>query len=288
MTTVTTDTEIVTQATSVVSLDKIITRIKKSLALAEDAAKRGAQAEADAANEMAAKLIARHQVDSAMLAEAGEIKDVIVNKKIKITTNYTQDKKHLLHCIARGMGAQAISIRTRRSGTEQSYTYSVHVFAFESDMQRIEMLFELLCTQMMVGANTAEIPYWENKRSFRKSWMSGFAYAIEERLARNIKEMVESTFIELEGNGPALAIEQDNRTWSSKAERAGRKKSKSTELVLKGRDEQVKEQYKVAYPKVVKTYRSLRGSGWGKGNEAGKKASLGSNEIGNRKKALVG
>lgn len=281
-------TDTVEKAKNTDDLAKIIGRIRAALALAEDAAKRGNENEANNANEMAAKLVARHSIDSAMLAESGEIKDVIVNKFFQIDKNYTIDKRHLLWAIAKGLGAEAIYISTRRSGTRQSYNHKVHVFAYESDMARIEFLYELLSTQMLLGAAAAHIPSYENKRSYRKSWMEGFSSAIRTRLERNVRETAAAEAAEAEEkNSFFKAIEGDDRSWGDNGEElpAG----PSAELVLSSRKQRVNDDYKKAHPKVRSISRTLSGSGWSGGYRAGSQASLGGNHLGGSKtKALAG
>lgn len=284
--------EITVESKSATDLAKIIDKIRKALALAEDAAKRGSQAEADLANEVAAKLTARHSIDSAMLAESGVVEDVIINKRILITENYTIDKRNLLWAIAKGLGAEAIFLTTRRSGTRQSYSHRVHVFAYQSDMERIEFLFELLQTQMLLGAAAAHIPSYENKRSYRKSWMEGFAAAIRTRLERNIRETAAAQTAEAQAKNEFFSdrkaiegqddFDLDLDDFDGPAE-------PSAALVLSTRKERVRDDYKKAYPKVRTINRTLNGSGWSGGYRAGSTASLGGNHVGNgSRKSLAG
>ena len=216
--------------------------------------------EAEAANALAAKLISKHGIDQALLADKGEIKDVIVNKLIPLSAVYQNDKRVLFNSIVHALGAQVIFIRSRRPGTAQSYTLSAHVFAYESDMARIELLFEMLQPQMLLGAAAAHVPYWENARSFRKSWMSGFISAIHGRLKATKKEATKEA-----GTG--------------------------TDLVLFNREKAVEVAYKATFdPKhtINSAPRRLAGSGREQGYAAGQKASFGGNNIGGSRRALAG
>ncbi len=237
--------------------DPMINRVRKLLKLAESAAKIGSQAEADTFNEKAMALIAAHGVDQALLAEKGEIQDALVNKIIPIKDVYTLDRLGLLFAIVRGVGAKALYIKRRRSGTQQSYSYVMHVFAYQSDLDRIEFLFEMLQPQMLFGAAAARVPLRENARSYRKSWMTGFSAAIEERLKRNQKQAVTEA-----GTG--------------------------TDLVLFDRSKAVEVAYTTRYPKTVSTSRSLNGSGRSQGYAAGQRASFGNNNIGGSRVAIAG
>lgn len=240
--------------------DPQIRRISALLKKAESLVRMGdenSQREADACNEMAAKLISKHNIDQAMLAAKGEIEDAIISKYIRMSDGYTIDKKVLLNSIIKALKAQVVFIKTRRPGTEQSYKYVAHVFAYERDLERIEFLFEMLQPQMLLGAAAAQAPYWENKRSFRKSWMLGFSAAIKERLQRTQTEATAEA-----GAG--------------------------TDLVLFDRSQAVKQSFDIAHPPkgISRTPRSLQGSGLSQGYVAGQKASFGDNQLGNSRRAL--
>lgn len=235
--------------------DPKISVIKALLKQAESAAKLGNQAEADTYNEKASALIAKYGVDQALLAEKGQIKDALISRRITIPDNYAMDKRVLLHRIVIALGAKVIFLTIKKPGTAQSYSYVGHVFAFESDMERIQFLFDLLSTQMVLGAAAANVPLWENARSYRKSWMLGFADAINARLKRHVKQASTDS-----GTG--------------------------TDLVLFNRSSAVEKAYKTAYPKTHTSGRSLQGTGRSDGYAAGQRASLGTNNIGGSRVAL--
>ena len=238
--------------------DPMILKVKALLMKAESAAELGNQAEADAYNEKAAALIAKYGVDQALLAESGEIVDKITSKKIGIPQNYAMDKRFLLACITLALGGKMVVLSARRTGTCQSYAYTAHIFAYESDLERIEFLFDLLSNQMVLGAAGAHIPPWENKRSFRKSWMSGFSQAIYHRLQRNTAQAAANA-----GTG--------------------------TDLVLFNRNTAVARVHDDTYPVLGKaTARNLVGSGRDQGYAAGQRASLGGNSVTGGRRALVG
>lgn len=242
--------------------DPQITLIRKLLKKAEGAARLGTPAgdiEANLFNEHAAVLIAKHGVDQALLAEKGEIQDAIISKMIPILGTYAMDRRVLLGHIILAFGAKAVIIPNHRVGTYQGKTYTIHVFAYESDMNRIEFLFEMLQPQMLLGAAAAYVPYYDNVRAFRKSWMSGFAAAVYNRLKRNETKAAADAGV-------------------------------GTDLVLFNRSAAVERAHDEAYPKLgAPTTRKLAGSGRSQGYAAGTRASLGDNElVGNRAAAIAG
>lgn len=239
--------------------DPTIRRIRSLLKKAESLVQMGdenSQREADACNEKASELINKHGIDQALLAAKGEIQDAITSKRIPLSDPYVMDKKTLFNQIVMSLGGQVVFLKRKRPGTQQSYSYTAHVFAYEGDLERIEFLFEMLQPQMLLGAAAAQTPYWENARSFRKSWMYGFAIAISERLQRTQNEAVAEA-----GAG--------------------------TDLVLFDRNKAVEQSFNIAHPKMKNTVRTLNGSGLGQGYAAGQRASLGDNQLGNSRRALA-
>lgn len=239
--------------------DPTIRRVRSLLKKAESLVQMGdenSQREADACNEKASELINKHGIDQALLAAKGEIQDAIISKRIPLPDPYVQDKRTLVNQIVLSLGGQVVFVRYKRPGTQQSYSYTAHVFAYESDMDRIEFLYEMLRPQMLLGAAAAPAPYWENARSFRKSWMQGFAIAIGCRLQRTQKEAVAEA-------------------------------TTGTDLVIFDRNKAVEEAYKLAVGKTDNTVRKLNGSGLGQGYAAGQRASLGDNQLGNSRRAMA-
>lgn len=237
--------------------DPQVRRVRAILKQAESAAKLGNQAEADTFTEKAVQLMAKYGVDQALLAATGEVKDEIINKRFLITSNFAMDKRVLLSRIVTALGARTVIFSNHRQGTYQGKDYVCHVFAFESDMKRIEFLFGLLCEQMIIGAAAARIPYGENKRSYRKSWMAGFSMAIYHRLER-----VEVQAVADAGVG--------------------------TDLVLFDRRTAVEKAYNTAYPKLGKPIaRKIGGSGMNDGYVAGQRVSMGDNQIGGSRTAML-
>lgn len=238
--------------------DPKIELIRRLLAQAESAAKIGNEAEAESFNNKATQLISKYGVDQALLAAKGEIQDAIISRYMRISDNYAMDKRSLLNAIVHGLGAQVIFVLSLRPGTAQSYSYTGHVFAYEGDLERIELLYDLLSSQMLFGAAAAQVPSWESARSYRKSWMSGFAEAIRLRLMRTEKEAATDAGV-------------------------------GTDLVLFDRNTAVKLEFDLAHdPKKTKFVgRHLGGSGREDGYKAGKQANMGNN-LGGARKSLAG
>lgn len=245
------------ETTSNFANDDQIKLIRKLLQRAEGAAKLGNQAEADTYNEKAAELIAKYGVDQALLAAEGKIEDPILSRHVTLDDDWTADRRGLIFAIVRALKAKAVYNQKLKPGTYQSYTTIVHVFAHQSDLERILFLYELLAPQMIVGAAAARAPYGENARSYRKSWMNGFTAAIQDRLDRSEKKAATEA-----GTG--------------------------TDLVLFDRSTAVEQRFNDTYaPKSIrKTTRTLRGTGRASGYSAGSRANIG-NTVGGGRTAIA-
>jgi hypothetical protein len=259
--------------------DPMISKIRNLLKKAQSVA---GTPEADQYNEKAAELIAKYGVDQALLAAEGKIDDPIVSEHVAIADTYAVDLRTLIFNITTALGGQMVYLKRRRPGTAQSYTYTAHIFGHRSTLDRAIFLFDLIQGQMLTGAAIAQAPSWENVRSFRKSWMSGFTAAIRDRLSRNEEQAV----VDFD-NAKAIESDSDDLTLDRfLGESSG---SMSMALVVLDRASAVEDRFRIAYPKsaVTKSYRSLRGSGRSKGYVAGQRANIG-NSVGGGRKALVG
>src|SRR5687767_5610829 len=86
--------------------EPLLARVRELLAQAEDPGV--TEAEAEAFNGKAVELIARHGIDSALLASAGEMRDEVGHRAIRIDNPYARDKAHLLTCVADPLRCQTV------------------------------------------------------------------------------------------------------------------------------------------------------------------------------------
>jgi hypothetical protein len=161
-------------------------------------------------------------------------------------------KKLLLAGIGTAMRCQAVGIPVK-SGTR------LHVFGYESDIERTEMLWTSLQVQMQ-RALAQEIPdsYHDAKhiRAWRRSFMLGFASAVIKRV-KAAEEAAASTIGAERGSGKL-----------------------STALVLADRSLVVKARLSQEYPNRRTTRITYSGNGYGSGHAAGQKADLGGGKVG--------
>ncbi|MFD6636743.1 DUF2786 domain-containing protein [Micromonospora chalcea] len=238
--------------------DKMLEKIRKMLALAEDPAATPAEAEAFTAK--ATDLMAQYGIERAMLAASDPTLDVIGDKIVVIEGNYALDKQRLLDSVAQALGAKCV-LRTRYPNGKRQY--QVHIFAYGSDLERIEMLFTSLLVQVANGLAQAQAPYWENPTTFRKSWIDGFRIAIYHRLREAEERAKKQAEESAKPGGPSVA------------------------LVLVDRAQLVKAKRDQEYGKLSKSrQRTLNGSGVRAGYQAGQRADLGGTRVGGGRRSL--
>jgi Protein of unknown function (DUF2786) len=232
--------------------DATLAKIRKLLAKAEDTATTAEEAETY--NAKAAELMAAYGIDRAMLAAADPDSDVVGDRVVVLEPPYARDKAGLLSGVAHEMRCKTV-LRTRYPGGVKEL--SLHLFGFDSDLLRTEVLYTSLLVQASVGMARAPVPRGESVAAFRRSWLAGFTHAIVRRLAA------------AERRAQAEAERPDA---SGSPGEAGR----SVALVLADRSAVVDEALAREYPRLQSgRRRSLSGSGMADGWAAGQRADLG-------------
>ncbi len=228
--------------------DAMLDKVRKLLAKAENPA--CTPAEAEAFNLKAAELIAKYGVDRAMLAEADPTSDVVGDRVIDLLPPYAIDKCGLLSGVASALRCQAVRRQTR-SGERKAF--SMHLFGYASDLDRVELLFTSLLVQASQSLAVQAPPSWENIAAYRRSWLLGFTAAVVTRLRA-----------------------AEERAAAGVPEPVGR----SVALVLADRGAHVDRRMSEVYPKLrFASQRRLAGSGRGHGYAAGQRADLGGTKL---------
>ena len=229
--------------------DAILDKVRKLLAKAEDPA--CTLAEAEAFNVKAMELMAKYGVDRALLAVADPGSDVIGDRVIELVAPYALDKTALLAGIADTMRCRSVR-RTSRVGDRKSF--AMHMFGFESDLDRVELLFTSVLVQASQALAAQRVPAAESLAAYRRSWLAGFTHAIVLRLRA----------AEERAAGDASDV-PDGR---------------SVALVLADRSGIVQQRLAEAYPRVrFSAPRRLAGTGMSAGYEAGQRADLGGTPV---------
>jgi hypothetical protein len=222
--------------------------IRKLLAKAEDPAV--TPDEAEAYNAKAAELIAAYGIDRALLAEQAPGTDKPGEKIITLDPPYALDKADLLTGVASALRCKVVLLRRWEHGRK---VVSVHLFGYDSDLERTELLFTSLLVQAAHGIASAVIPWDEHPAAYRRSWMAGFTLAITIRL-RAAERRAEQH------------AEHDQAATTAR----------SVSLVLVGRAERIDQLVSATYPRLQNGQaRQLSGSGRARGYQAGQRADIG-------------
>ena len=230
----------------------LLARVRKILAKAEDPATTPQEAETYTAK--AAELIAAYGIDQALLADSRPGSDVVGDRVVVVEAPYALDKASLLSAVAVSLRCQAVQRTRYHSGGKQ---LSMHLFGYESDLARAELLYTSLLLQASGRLQRSSAPPGENVAAYRRSWLAGFTSAVSRRL-RDVEERAASE--EPEG-----------------ASTTGR----SVSLVLADRSVAVRSAMEQEYPHLRKAQaRSLSGSGGRSGYLAGQRADLGGSRVG--------
>jgi hypothetical protein len=238
--------------------DAVLARIRKILAKAEDPAATPAEAEVYTAK--AAELVAAYGIDAALLSERAPGTDTVGNRLVVLDAPYALDKAGLLNGVAAALRCRAVQ-RTRYDA-EGAKEISMHLFGFESDLARAEVLYTSLLLQATSAVRRATAPAWENLAAYRRSWLAGFTSAVVSRLH--------------EAEDRARTSAESERRCSGGSVGGGR----SVALVLADRSVEVSRAVEQEYPSLQRGgRRHLSGSGRRSGYQAGQRADLGGTRL---------
>jgi hypothetical protein len=230
--------------------DKLLDRVRKLLAKAEDESVTAAEAQALTAK--AAELMAKYGIDRALLAARRPETDRPDSRIVEIYNPWARVQAHLLCGLAAALRCQCILLP---AGEGQR----VHVFGYASDIERADVLYTSVLIQMWHGLTAAEVPARaDNVRAWRRSWLLGFAAAViaKVRAAEHHAEQSVTT-----GPGPD---------------------SSRTALVLADRSLVIRQNVAHAYPVTRSARVTYTGSGYGAGFAKGKQADIGTGRLGGR------
>lgn len=226
-------------------------RIRKLLAKAEKA---GTPEEAEIYNEKAAELMARHSIDSAMLAAGEPNRDAIGVRRLNMTDPYSKEKATLAGGVATAMNCRIVS----HPGSGRGQIDSVTLIGFESDLNRVELSYTSLLLQATRSVVRQRPPAWsgESTAAFRRTWLIGFAAEVHRRFS-DAAERAASDHDQSKADGRPTA-----------------------EIVLADRKSLVDRAVSERFPTLKKPPpRRLAGSGYREGIAAGRRADLGQTRV---------
>lgn len=242
--------------------DDILAKVRKILTKAEDPATTPEEAELYTAK--AAELIATYGIDRALLAQTDPDSDIVGDRVVVLDPPYALDKADLLSTVACRLRCRAVQRRRYVDGAKQ---ISLHLFGYESDLARAELLYTSLLLQATSTLARTPVPPWESAAAFRRSWLAGFTAAI---------------------NGRLRDAEQRAQDTAEREARASATAGPSVALVLADRSATVTGAMQREYPRLSTAKgRRLSGSGGMDGWAAGQRADLGGSRVGGGRRQIA-
>lgn len=236
--------------------DAVLSRVRKLLAKAEDPS--CPLTEAEALTAKAAELIAKYGIDQALLAAESDGQPAVGDRVIKIDPPYALDKASLLSGVGSALRCRAVRL-TDYPPPDYRKRLSVHLFGFDSDLERAELLYTSLLVQAANGLTKTPVPRWDNPAAFRRSWLAGFTNAVVTRLRR---------------------AERQAEEHAERARKDGSPRGPSVALVLADRSALLDRQVAETYPHLrTSSPRRLSGSGFRDGYAAGRRADIGATRM---------
>jgi hypothetical protein len=220
----------------------MLTKVRALLAKAESTT---FEAEAMALTAKAQELMARHAIDRAVLDHEAGATDEPEARRVWMESPYPDQKSDLLATVADANRCQAVYAPSMGFST---------IFGFGPDLDAVELLY----TSLLVQASTAMLAQGSQRdargrsrtRSFRQSFLVGFADRIGHRLRQATDEAVEEAAA-AHGGSTALVP------------------------VLEARDEQVNEAVHAAFPGItLRRSRVAHAGGYHAGTQAAEQATL--------------
>lgn len=239
----------------------MLAKVRKLLAKAEDAS--CTEPEREALMERASALMAKYGIDAALAAQRDPASDKVTDKRIVVHPPYAKSMTELFWAVAAPMRCKAIRIETPKFDGKNRYEYTMHVFGYQSDIDRVELLWTSLLLQAANGIKKADVPYGYSHWSYKESWLAGFRSAVYTRLTEA----------------------------EAKATSASASEGTGVELVLYDRNRLVGQAADAAHPRVrTAANRQFKATGMNAGYQAGQRADLGtSSKVGaGRSRALAG
>jgi hypothetical protein len=244
--------------------DALLSKVRKILAKAEDPATTPEEAETYTAK--AAELIAAYGIDRALLAASVPGSDVVGDRVVVLDAPYALDKANLLSGVATSLRCRAVQ-RTRYDDGEKQL--SMHLFGYESDLGRAEVLYTSLLLQATAALHRTYVPPGEHVAAYRRSWLAGFTAAVVRRL-REAEDRAARVAESAQGDGSASG-------------------ARSVSLVLADRSLAVRDAVESEYPYLRKAQaRTLSGGGGRSGYLAGQRADLGGTRVGRGARGQIG
>ncbi|GAA4102292.1 DUF2786 domain-containing protein [Actinomadura miaoliensis] len=209
--------------------------------------------EAEAYTAKATELIAKYGIDQAMIPQGEPGANKASDHKITCRRPWAMEKAQLCGWLAQALRCEVVLLPSGGKGW-----VTVHIFGYDSDLRRSEMLYNSLVVQMTNALAAATVPpNTRSPRAWRRSFLLGFSTTVVGRV-----KVIEDR-----------AAAQAHRDSGGKAE-----------LVLADRAAVARRLLEDYYPLPGKKKKTTyTGSGYHDGRTAGERADIGQPKVGGRR-----
>lgn len=122
-------------------------------------------------------IMTKHGITEAMLRGKEHPDEKPTFKVFKKFRPYANIKSMLL-----GVVAYMVDGRVVEQGED------LYVFAYETDLEKVQFLYFSLLAQMHIEASCVDIPLGTSKRAFMDSWLKGYVYGVGSKLDRVMRK----------------------------------------------------------------------------------------------------
>lgn len=230
-------------------MSKVLETIRNLIAQAESTT---FEEEASSFMAKAQQLMSKHSIEMAMIGDANRDRGLPTSREIIVKKPYASQAWTLLSHIAKANRCVTVGSGDARSEVK------VTIVGFEEDIDNTEMLFTSLRLQSSFAMAIAPVPSGTSAKSFRSSFLLGYASRVGSRLeeARKLSEEEE----ELKYQGASVS------------------------LVLRNRKSEVDDKLNEMFPRLRSRSTSIGSNeGYGSGHSAAGSADIGNKSFGSTK-----
>ena len=131
--------------------------------------------EGRACMDRALSIMAKQGISDTLAFQTHPDSDKMIDRKIPFAGKFVKAKLRLYCALVRAYRGTPIIVNAKNN--------LIHVFIYQSDYEKVEILYTLLLQQGISDLNRAEMPWYEDSRkSFSSSFWDGFVAEISRRL----------------------------------------------------------------------------------------------------------
>ena len=181
------------------SIDKVLERVRKLLAQAEDPGATPDEAKAFSAR--AAEMMMNYGIERAMIASQAPGTTVHTHKIFTQDWPYARSKRDLWSQVAGALNCDCVYLRGPGDKAHR-WRPQIHIFGTEANIRMTDLLVTSLLMQAANESKNIPVPPRQQEATFRESWLIGYGMAVGDRL----RALNRSTVREAEATSTGVAL----------------------------------------------------------------------------------